>query len=86
MDNRARFAQLLSENGIKQVKSAKLIFAVTNRPCSDRSVRAWLADPDLPSARKCPDWAVQALEKAVDYMQRLVARRQASGQETQTND
>jgi hypothetical protein len=45
-----------------------------------------LADPDLASARKCPDWAVQALEKAVDYMQRLVARRQASDQETQTDD
>lgn len=78
MDNRERFAQLLLTNGIKQVKSAELIFAITNRPCSDRAVRAWLADPQLPSARKCPDWAVAALEKAVGYMELLVARRQAS--------
>lgn len=78
MDNRERFAELLLTNGIKQVKSAKLIFAVTNRPCSDRAVRSWLADPKLPSARKCPDWAVEALEKAVAYMEQLVARRQAS--------
>lgn len=32
------------------------------RPCSLRTVQAWLAKPGKPSARHCPDWALAALE------------------------
>lgn len=72
MDNRARYLHLLGVHGITQAKSAVLITAVTQRPCSERTVRAWLNDPDKPSSRPCPDWAVRAIEKAIDYMQRAL--------------
>ena len=75
MDNRTRYLQLLDDNGITQVKSAELVAAVTGRPCAPRTVRSWVNDPEKPSSTPCPDWAIVALEKAIDYMQRALARR-----------
>ncbi len=75
MTNRERYRQMLKDNGITQAKSAVLVAAVTQRPCSARTVRSWVNDPDKPSTSPCPDWAVAALEKAIDYMERALARR-----------
>lgn len=76
MDNRERYQHLLDEHEISQVKSAELLSLITQRPCSARAVRSWLNDPEKPSSRPCPDWAVAALESAIDYMKRAIARRQ----------
>jgi hypothetical protein len=75
MTNREKYLALLKANGITQAKSAELIAAVTQRPCSPRTVRSWLNDPDKPSSTPCPDWAVAALEKAIEYMAMAVKRR-----------
>lgn len=75
MDNRTRYLKLLNDFGITQAKSAELVAAVTGRPCAVRTVRSWVNDPEKPSSKPCPDWAVVALEKAIDYMQRALARR-----------
>nr|ARO45346.1 hypothetical protein [Pseudomonas syringae pv. actinidiae] len=40
-----------------------------------RTVRSWLNDPDKPSSRPCPDWAVEGLEYAVGVMQRAMSKR-----------
>ncbi|GAA0387096.1 hypothetical protein GCM10008969_04990 [Pseudomonas veronii subsp. inensis] len=80
MDNRNRFLTLLKENGITQAKSAVLIAAVTQRPCSPRTVRSWVNDPDKPSSTPCPDWAVAALEKAIEFMKRALQRREEERQ------
>ncbi|MGY8829447.1 MAG: hypothetical protein ACKVIS_07835, partial [Pseudomonadales bacterium] len=76
MDNRNRFLTLLKENGITQAKSAVLIAAVTQRPCSPRTVRSWVNDPEKASSTPCPDWAVAALEKAIEFMKRALQRRE----------
>lgn len=81
MDNRERYLHLLEANGISQAKSAGLIVAVTQRPCAVRTVRSWLNDPEKPSSRPCPNWAVAALEKAIDFMERALAKR-LEGQST----
>ena len=65
MDNRARYQKLLVDRGLTQADSAALICQYTKRPCSVRAVRSWLNDPDKPSSRPCPDWAVEALEQAL---------------------
>jgi hypothetical protein len=65
MDNRARYQKLLDEHGLTQADSAALICEYTRRPCSVRAVRSWVNDPEKPSSRTCPDWAVDALEKAL---------------------
>lgn len=65
VENRNRFKSLLALHNISQAKSAELICIQTQRPCSIRTVRSWLNDPEKPSSRPCPDWAVKALEKAL---------------------
>lgn len=65
MSNRERFLALLAAHGVTQAGAAALICADTRRPCSVRAVRSWLNDPDKPSSRPCPDWAVEALARAL---------------------
>lgn len=65
MTNREVFANLLMEYGLTQAKAAELICAHADRACSVRAVRSWLNDPQKPSSRPCPDWALIALRKAV---------------------
>jgi hypothetical protein len=77
MDNRKQFLQLLELHGIPQtskdkLSAVKIIAAITGKPCSDRAVRTWLADPLTPSSRPCPDWALAALVKGIGYMKRAV--------------
>lgn len=66
MSNRERYRQLLLDHGLTQAESAALICAQTQRPCSVRAVRSWLNDPNKASSRGCPDWAIAALEAAID--------------------
>lgn len=56
---------LIEQHNVTQAAAAEAIAKVTMRPCSERTVRAWLADDSLPSARPCPEWAVNALTKAL---------------------
>ncbi|WP_321935553.1 hypothetical protein [Paraburkholderia sp. J8-2] len=73
MTNQERYKALLEQAEITQVESAALIAAQTQRPCSARTVRAWLTDADKPSARACPDWAIEALEKRLKKLKKIVA-------------
>lgn len=70
MSNRERFEGLLKEHSITQAEAAALICAFTMRPCAVRTVRSWLNDPEKPSSRPCPDWAVAALEGAIAAISR----------------
>lgn len=60
-DNREIFLALLSDNRLTQARAAALISEYTRRPSSVRAVRSWINDPQKPSSRRCPDWAVAAL-------------------------
>jgi len=71
MTNQAKFKALLDKSEITQERAAQLIAEQTMRPCSVRSVRSWLADPELPSARGCPEWAVLALETRLKLLKML---------------
>jgi hypothetical protein len=68
LENRDRYRALLERASITQAESARLLDERvkknnTGQTCSDRTVRSWLADPALPSARPCPDWAVNLLHE-----------------------
>jgi hypothetical protein len=71
MTNRDKFLKLLAEFEISQATSAELIAKQTQRPCSPRTVRSWLNDPEKPSSRPCPDWAIEALEKQLKKFKRV---------------
>lgn len=68
MENRLRYQKLLADHHLTQADSAALICRHTQRPCSVRAVRSWLNDPDKPSSRACPEWAVAALADALGVL------------------
>lgn len=70
MTNREKYKRLLKHLNITQEESAKLIARVTKRPCGARTVRSWLAEPEISSSRSCPDWAIEILESEVSRKQK----------------
>ncbi|EPQ0237775.1 hypothetical protein VKM53_20335 [Providencia stuartii] len=66
MNNREIMLHLMCEHQITQKKAAELICIQTMRPCSVRAIKSWVNDPDKPSSRTCPDWAVKALTMALE--------------------
>ena len=66
MNNSDRFNKIRLDNGLTQANCAAYICEYTNRPLSVRTVRSWLNDQNKPSSRPCPDWAIEALEKAIE--------------------
>ena len=67
--NAERFELLRGDAKLTQKQAAELIAEQTGRPCSMRTVRAWLIDPESSSWRPCPDWAVLALETKILTLQ-----------------
>lgn len=61
-DNRVRLRQLIAQTGMTQSAAAAAITRASDTNVSARALRAWLADPRLPSARPCPGWAIKFLE------------------------
>ena len=64
LKNQKEFREILAKYGITQAQAAVLITQETNQKVGTRKVRSWLANPEVPSARSCPNWAVTALKKA----------------------
>lgn len=65
--NQRVFRALLTTHDLMLKDSAELIGMHTGRPCSYRTVKSWMADPDeVATARPCPEWAVEALRAAVE--------------------
>lgn len=59
---RARMRALVEASGLTQRECAVLIQEQAGRPCPERTLRTWLADPESVSARNPQEWAVAALE------------------------
>jgi len=74
MTNQKRFRKLIADADATQEEAARLIAEQTMRPCSVRTIRAWLADAKRMSARPCPDWAVLALETKLKASKRILTR------------
>lgn len=63
--NREKLIELINSHDITRKQVANFIEVETKRPCSWRAVQSWVADPDKVSARTCPDWAIDALQSAL---------------------
>lgn len=83
-NNRAAFMALLADHGLTQAQAAYLICEYTRRPCAVRTVRSWVNDPDKPSSRSCPGWAVEALAEALKR-NRIEIIHEGSSNEYQAN-
>lgn len=74
MTNQERFRKLCADGKATQEEAARLIAEQTMRPCSVRTIRAWLADSEKSSARPCPDWAILALETKLKASKRILTQ------------
>lgn len=60
---RAKLATLVKNPLIgDHYQAADVISTVSGKSVSQRSIQSWLIEPDKRSSRKCPAWAVNALE------------------------
>jgi hypothetical protein len=59
----------------KRSRAAEVLTELTSRQVSARSIQAWLSEPHKPGSRRCPEWAVKALET---YVKSLDASKPAS--------
>ena len=60
--SRERLIELMQTSGLDTADVARILTEQTMRPCSRRTVQAWLSEPGKPSSRPCPEWAVTILE------------------------
>lgn len=75
MTNREKLQRLLEQADITQLQASILIAEETKRPCSVRTVRSWLADASLSSARPCPDWAIEVLSSLLSAEKKTIAQQ-----------
>lgn len=66
--NHKEFRDILSTYNITQVQAAELITMETGQKVGARKVRTWLADPEVPSSRSCPNWALTALKRITENL------------------
>lgn len=64
-ENRKALRELMKKVNLTQQEAAEILAKKTGRSCSRRILSAWLADPNLPSSRICPNWAVIELKHAL---------------------
>ncbi|MDT4292373.1 hypothetical protein RO575_22635 [Methylomonas sp. MO1] len=66
--NQKEFRAILSTYNITQAQAAELIATETGQKVGPRKVRTWLADPEIPSSRGCPSWALTALKRVTENL------------------
>lgn len=59
--NKKILTDFIDEMKISNIEFSRVIEKITLRPCSERTVRAWLLSSDAPSSRACPDWVIGLL-------------------------
>lgn len=68
--NQQEFRAILSTYSITQAQAAELITRETGQKVGTRKVPTWLADLETPSSRSCPNWAITALNKRIQRLQK----------------
>ncbi len=68
--NQQEFRAILATYNITQAQAAELITAETGQKVGTRKIRTWLAAPETPSSRSCPNWALTALKRSIQRLQK----------------
>jgi hypothetical protein len=63
--NQQAIRNMIEAAHLTQGDVATLLSESTGRPCSLRSVSAWLSDPSIKNHVPCPTWAVKELKAAL---------------------
>ncbi|HDX8428282.1 TPA: hypothetical protein RQN23_002982 [Aeromonas veronii] len=72
MTNNEKLKAILATHQISASRCAEIISNLTQRPITARTVRSWIEDLGLPSARDCPDFIVEQLQRHFEKTQMLL--------------
>jgi hypothetical protein len=72
MTNNDKLKAILATHQISASRCAEIISNLTQRPITARTVRSWIDDLGLPSARSCPDDIVELLQRHLEKTQMLL--------------
>jgi hypothetical protein len=63
--NRSRLQDMMEGAVLSDVQAACLLMEESGRPCGVRTLQHWLKGDASKVSNRCPDWAVQALERGL---------------------
>jgi hypothetical protein len=72
--NRNKMRDMVESAAMTDAQVVSLLMAESDRPCGVRTLHWWLHGDEQKKPQRCPDWAVEAFEKA------LARRRSGSDQ------
>ena len=72
--NRNKMREMVESAAMADAQIVSLFMAESDRPCGIRTLQWWLHGDEKKKPHRCPDWAVEAFEKA------LARRRSRSDQ------
>jgi hypothetical protein len=63
--NKNKLRKLVETAALTDAQIVHLVMAESKRPCGVRTLQWWLSGDEQKKPHRCPDWAVEALEKGL---------------------
>lgn len=63
--NKNKLRELIETAALTDAQIVHLVMAESNRPCGIRTLQWWLSGDEKQKSNRCPDWAIEALEKGL---------------------
>lgn len=67
------FKALILASGLSQAKVADRIAMKAGEFCTERQIRAWIADPASKNGRPCPQFAIDSMAEFEPRLQAMAA-------------
>lgn len=63
--NRNKLREMVESAAMTDAQVVSLVMSESDRPCGVRTLQWWLHGDEEKKPQRCPDWAVEALQKAL---------------------
>lgn len=63
--NKNKLRELVATTGLTDAQIVNIVMAESKRPCGVRTLIRWLSGDEQKKLQRCPDWAIEALEKGL---------------------
>jgi len=63
--NKNKLKELVATTGLTDAQIVNIVMAESRWPCGVRTLIGWLSGDEQKKLQRCPDWAIEALEKGL---------------------